>query len=103
MQRLFLSPIALVLLGITAGGVLLLAYSFLPSAPVGSDGKTLRAIGWALLFLGGGELLNHPVKGAATQHNSQIKRTPCSLGNLFDMLSIICLFIALSLWFFPAS
>jgi len=95
---------------LVAGGVLLALISF-TSVPVDiNQAKGLRAIGFFGLFLGIGEILNHPVQKKLVltdQENSlhhttlHRSRNPCGLGNTLDVLALICLFISLSLFLFP--
>ncbi len=89
----------------------LLALASFSTIPVDiHQAKGLRAIGIFGLFLGIGEILNHPVQKKlelkdqedtpplATLHRS---RNPCGLGNTLDVLALVCLFISLSYFFFP--
>ena len=92
------------------GGVLIIAVSFTFFPGNILQAKGIRALGFFLLFLGVGEVVNHPVQKSlalneqndsgphATLHRS---RNPCGLGNTLDVLALICLFISLSLFFFP--
>jgi len=92
------------------GGLLIIAASFTSFPENILQGKGIRALGFFCLFLGIGEILNHPLQKRlafndqnnsgphATLHRS---RNPCGLGNTFDVLALICLFIALSYFFFP--
>jgi hypothetical protein len=92
------------------GGMLLAAVSVTPFPENILQAKGIRALGFFCLFLGIGEILNHPLQKRlafndqnnsgphATLHRS---RNPCGLGNTFDVLALICLFIALSYFFFP--
>lgn len=93
-----------------AAGLFIVAASFALFAGDILQAKGLRAIGFCCLLLGLGEYLNHPVqkKQAFDQpHDSGIpttlhrSRNPCGLGNTFDVLAVICLFLALSYFFFP--
>ena len=94
-----MSFLALVLVGI-----ILIILSFLSSFRGYDSGRIVRAGGFALLFFGVGEYLNHPPlinypsepQGEAPQPVKERKRTPCGLGNLFDVLAIISIFIAAS-------
>ena len=91
-------------------GVLIIAVSFTFFPGNILQAKGIRALGFFLLFLGVGEVVNHPVQKSlalneqndsgphATLHRS---RNPCGLGNTLDVLALICLFISLSLFFFP--
>lgn len=91
-------------------GVLLIAFSFTSFPETIVQAKGLRTLGFFFLFLGAGEILNHPLQKRlafndqngsgphATLHRS---RNPCGLGNALDVLALICLFISLSLFFFP--
>lgn len=72
--------------------------------------KGIMALGFFCLFLGTGEILNHPIQKRLTyndQDNSgphvtlHRSRNPCGLGNTLDVLALICLCISLSLLFFP--
>lgn len=92
------------------GGVLLAAVSVTPFPENLLQAIGIRALGFFCLFLGIGEILNHPLQKRlafndqnnssphATLHRS---RNPCGLGNTFDVLALICLFVALSYFFFP--
>ena len=92
------------------GGILLIAFSFTSYPGNIAQAKGFRTLGFLFLFLGVGEILNHPVQKSlafndqdgsgphATLHRS---RNPCGLGNTLDVLALICLFISLSLFFFP--
>ena len=91
-------------------GLTLLALSFTALLPGELNNKGMRAIGFALLFLGLGEFLNHPVQTGhkfekpAKQEASKFlmrRRNPCGLGNYLDVIGIIAVFAALALFFFP--
>ena len=93
-----------------AAGALMVALSFALFAADILQAKGLRAIGSFCLLLGLGEYLNHPVQKKQTfdqLHHSTTpttlhrSRNPCGLGNTFDVLAVICLFLALSYFFFP--
>ena len=96
-----MSFLVLVLVGIT-----LIVLSFLSSFRSYDNGRIVRAGGFALLFFGIGEYLNHqPLiehspepqdKNKTARPAGRWRRTPCGLGNLFDVLAIISVFIAAS-------
>jgi len=96
-----MSFLVLVLVGIT-----LIVLSFLSSFQSSDNGRIVRTGGFALLFFGIGEYLNHqPLidhssepqdKNGATRPAGKWRRTPCGLGNVFDVLAIISVFIAAS-------
>ena len=94
-----------------ATGVLMVALSFVLFGGDILQAKGFRAVGFFCLLLGLGEYLNHPVQKkqtfaqrpdsgppTTTLHRS---RNPCGLGNTLDVLAVICLFLALSYFFFP--
>lgn len=95
---------------LATSGVLLALTSFTSAPADVMQAKGLRAIGFFGLFLGIGEILNHPVQkklefkdrentlSQATLHRS---RNPCGLGNTLDVAALVCLFISLSFFFFP--
>ena len=96
---------------IAAGGIAA-AVSFAPFAGDIFQVKGLRAISFCVLFLGFGEYLNHPVqkKQTFTERHDLDKpptlhrsRNPCELGNTFDVLAVICLFLAPGLFFLSVS
>ncbi len=96
-----MSFLVLVLVGIT-----LIIVSFLSSFRSPDNGRIIRSGGFALLFFGIGEYLNHqPLidhspelqdKNETARPAGKWRRTPCGLGNLFDVLAIISVFIAAS-------
>ncbi len=94
---------------IAAGG-LMVAVSFALFTGDALQAKGLRAIGFFCLLLGLGEYLNHPLQkkqafgqgpDSTTPTTLHRSRNPCGLGNTFDVLGVICLFLALSYFFFP--
>ncbi|BDD88528.1 hypothetical protein [Desulfofustis limnaeus] len=71
---------------------------------------SLRVCGLGLLFFGVGEFLNRPLPpfrlaAGGTDDDPPLPaepaRAPCMLGNLFLIASIICVFVATALFFFP--
>jgi hypothetical protein len=110
MKSLSGNPLAALFLILVIAGTVLIVSSFV-SFPWGvSGGKIVRAGGFSLLFFGIGEYLNHPPLArhrVAPQQTGNIqlspkkKRITCGLGNLFDVLAIISVFIAASYLFFP--
>lgn len=95
---------------LVVAGAILIVTSFLSLSWGVSGGKIVRACGFSLLFFGIGEYLNHPpltrhrvppLQADKTQLSRNNRRIPCGLGNLFDVLAIISVFIAASYLFFP--
>ena len=94
-----------------AAGLLMVALSFVLLKGDILQAKGFRAIGFFCLLLGLGEYLNHPLQKKQTLTARQgsgpptpalhRSRNPCGLGNTFDVLAVICLFLALSYFFFP--
>ena len=84
--------------------------SFLPLFSNPGMVRGIRIAGFSLLFLGIGEYLNHPVqKKFSFEHDNELpvhhnsrERSPCGLGNIFDILALILMFLALSAIFFPS-
>lgn len=97
----------LVLIG---AGILIIVLSFFSDCNTYIKPHGLRAIGFICLFLGLGEYLNHPLQkklipsdqdDSGVQEKLHRTRNPCGLGNTLDVLALVCLFIAVSLLFFP--
>ena len=95
---------------LVVGGILVIAVSFTSFPETIVQAKGIRALGFFFLFLGVAEILNHPVQkrlafndqnGSGPQATLHRSRNPCGLGNTLDVLALICLFISLSLFFFP--
>jgi len=91
-------------------GIVLITLSFLSSQQENGAGRIIRSVGFALLFFGIGEYLNHPPlvenrpaadQGKTVRPAGKRTRTPCGLGNLFDILAIISIFIVASYLLFP--
>lgn len=91
-------------------GIVLIILSFIFSSQGSDSGRIMRAAGFAVLFLGIGEYLNHPPlvdnrspepQGESIRPIGKRKRTPCGLGNFFDILAIISVFIVASYVLFP--
>jgi len=85
--------------------VFLALFFFLP----GHLFKPLLLLSASLFSLSAGEFLNHPKQRVITQETVKAnqeaqyhrKRSPCALGNLFDICGLLLLFVALSAFFFP--
>ena len=99
-----INPLTMSFLALVLAGLGLIILSFvLPFRDYGI-GRALGAGGFALLFFGIGEYLNNPplIDHSSEQREETVqptrkrKRTPCGLGNLFDVLAIISVFVAVS-------
>ncbi|MCB2216159.1 hypothetical protein [Desulfofustis glycolicus] len=105
------SPINLLTMSflfLALSGIVLISLSFFSSLQ--ASGRIMRAAGFAVLFFGIGEYLNHPPlvdtrppgsQEAPIQPDGKRKRNPCGLGNFFDILAIISVFIVASYVLFP--
>ncbi|MEE4313434.1 MAG: hypothetical protein V2J11_03010 [Desulfofustis sp.] len=107
------SPINLLTMSflfLALSGIVLISLSFFSSLQASGSGKIMRAAGFAVLFFGIGEYLNHPplvdtrppgLQEEPIPSDGKRKRNPCGLGNFFDILAIINVFIVASYVLFP--
>ncbi len=89
-------------------GALLFIAAFVLTLPAHLFKSTL-ILSASFAALSTGEQLNHPRQKLVTRETVQSgqepqyhrNRNPCSLGNLFDIVGLLLLFIAISSFFFP--
>ncbi len=102
-----IQPLLIAAYGVFASGIILFIVLFVFSLP-GYLFKTILILSISFAAFGTGELLNHPKQKLITRETVQTNQTtyhhnrnPCILGNLFDIIALLLLFIALSAFFFP--